>query len=233
MTKNQIEYLKLRESQRANLAQEDLTRARDQRSYLIGLGTLAESQRHNIASEQQAKASLDETSRHNIAGEQLSGKTLEESIRHNKAGEAELRRHNIVGEQYNERALREQSRHNVAQESIGRSQVGASYANITLGYSQLDETQRSNLAREGETNRSNVAREDETNRSNVAREEETNRHNTRDEAISMYKARTDAGYKKGLLEQGEKQLKLDSWKTAFKGAETVFKGIGTIVPLMK
>lgn len=231
MTKNQIEYLKLRESQRANLAQEDLTRLRDQRSYVINLGTLAESQRHNIASEQQAKASLDETSRHNLVGEQISGKSLEETVRHNKAGESELKRHNIAGEQYNERALQEQSRHNVAQESIGRSQVGATYANIALGYQQLGETKRSNLARENETYRSNVARETEMNRSNVAREEETYRHNTQEEYLTRYRDRNDAAYKRGQLEQGEERLTLDAWKTGIQGAETLLKAAGLLIPL--
>lgn len=213
MTKNQIEYLKLRESQRANLAQEDLTRLRDQRSYAINLGTLAESQRHNVATEQQARASLDETSRHNLAGEQ------------------ELKRHNIAGEQYNERALQEQSRHNAAQESIGRSQVGATYASIALGYQQLGETQRANLAREAETNRSNVARETEMNRSNVAREEETHRHNTQDEYNAKYRARNDAAYQRGQLEQGEERLTLDAWKTGIEGLGTLVKAAGLLIPL--
>lgn len=222
MTKNQIEYLKLRETQRANLAQEELTRTRDSRSYEIGLGTLAESQRHNRATEEQARVSLDETARHNLAGEQLTRSSLDESIRHNQAVEQEAARHNKVGESYNERALKESSRHNLAQEQIGRSQVGASYANITLGYSQLDET-----------NRANVARETETNRSNVARETETERHNQKGESIDMYRNRNEAKYKRDLIKQGEQQLKLDTWKTAFQGANTIFKGIGTVVPLLK
>lgn len=222
MTKNQIEYLKLRETQRSNLAQEDLTRTRDSRSYEIGLGTLAESQRHNRATEEQARVSLDETARHNLAGEQLTRSSLDESIRHNQAVELEAARHNKVGESYNERALKESSRHNLAQEQIGRSQVGASYANITLGYSQLDET-----------NRANVARETETNRSNLVRESETQRHNEKGEAIDMYRNRNEAKYKRDLIRQGQQQLYLDSWKTAFQGANTVFKGISTVVPLLK
>lgn len=222
MTKNQIEYLKLRETQRSNLAQEELTRTRDSRSYEIGLGTLAESQRHNRATEEQARVSLDETARHNLAGEQLTRSSLDESIRHNQAVELEAARHNKVGESYNERALKESGRHNLAQEQIGRSQVGASYANITLGYSQLDET-----------NRSNVARETETNRSNLARESETERHNQKGEAIDMYRNRNEAKYKRDLIRQGDQQLKLDTWKTAFQGANTIFKGIGTVVPLLK
>lgn len=222
MTKNQIEYLKLRETQRANLAQEDLTRSRDSRAYEVSLGTLAESQRHNRATEIQARLSLDETSRHNLAGEVLTRGNLDESIRHNQAVEKEASRHNKVGESYNERALSESRRHNVAQEAIGRSQVGASYANVNLGYSQL-----------AETSRANVARETENTRSNIAREDENQRHNQATEAANMYRNRNDAGYQRGTLRQGDKKIKLDTWNTAFEGVNTVFKGIKTIVPLLK
>lgn len=233
MTKNQIEYLKLRESQRANLAQEDLIRTRDQRSYAIGLGTLAESQRHNMVTESQARASLDETSRHNVAGEKQAQLNLEETTRHNKATEEEMRRHNVVGERYNVDYLKESGRHNRAQEAIGRLQIGASYANISLGYQQLGETKRANQAREYETNRSNVAREEETTRSNIARETETNRSNTSQEAISMFRNRSEAQYKRDLTRQGDQQLTLDTWKTGFKGVDTLLKGAEVLVPLMK
>lgn len=222
MTKNQIEYLKLRESQRANLAQEGLTRARDQRSYEIGLKTLAESSRHNLATEEQARASLDETSRHNLAGEGQAQRSLDESVRHNKATEQEMQRHNIVGEQYNAKYLAETGRHNVAQEAIGRSQVGASFANITLGYQQL-----------GETQRSNQAREQETNRSNVAKETEISRHNKAGEAIDMYRNRNESQYKRDSIRQGDRKLTLDAWKTGIDGVGTLLKGVGTFIPLIK
>lgn len=222
MTKNQIEYLKLRETQRSNLAQEDLTRARDSRSYEIGLGTLTESQRHNRATEEQARVSLDETARHNLAGERLTRSSLDEGIRHNQAVEAEAARHNKVGESYNERALKESGRHNLAQEQIGRSQVGASYANINLGYSQLSEQARAN-----------VARETENTRSNMAREQETVRHNQQGEAIDMFRNRSEAKYKRDITKQGDKKITLDTWKTGFEGANTIIKGIGTVLPLLK
>lgn len=222
MTKNQIEYLKLRETQRSNLAQEDLTRSRDSRTYEIGLGTLAESQRHNRATESQARLSLDETARHNLAGEALTRSSLDESIRHNQAVETEASRHNKVGESYNERVLSESRRHNVSQEAIGRSQVGASFANINLGYSQLAEASRANIARETENTRSNIAREDENLR-----------HNQATEAANMYRNRNDAYYQRGTLKQGDKRITLDTWNTAFEGANTIFKGIKTVVPLLK
>lgn len=46
-----------------------------------------------------------------------------------------------------------------------------------LAYWDLQESKRSNLARETETNRNNVAVENETKRANLAREKETNRSN--------------------------------------------------------
>lgn len=176
---------------------------------------------------------MDETSRHNVAGEGQAQRSLEESIRHNKATEEEAKRHNIVGEQYDVKALNETGRHNRAQEMIGRSQVGASYANITLGYQQLGETERSNLARETETNRSNVARETENTRSNTAREEETLRHNRTGEAIDMYRNRSEAQYRRDLIRQGGKKLQLDAWKTGVQTADTIIKGVGTFIPLLK
>lgn len=59
-----------------------------------------------------------------------------------------------------------------------------------IAYWNLQETERSNLARESETHRSNVANETETNRSNLARETETNRANL----------------------AKEKQNRIDSWR---------------------
>lgn len=57
-----------------------------------------------------------------------------------------------------------------------------------INYWSLQETKRSNLAREEETNRSNLAKEKETNRSNLASEFETNRHNLVSEGIGQQQA---------------------------------------------
>lgn len=52
-----------------------------------------------------------------------------------------------------------------------------------IAYWNLQESKRSNLAKELEMNRSNVAKELETNRSNVAKEKETHRSNRQKEKI--------------------------------------------------
>lgn len=149
MTKNQIEYGKLLETSRNNQVIEDLTRKRDRANLELGRGTLAESVRHNKATESQAVAMLGETSRSNRAKEELQAQAQSEAARHNVASEtlqhgqlAETRRSNVAREVETQRA-------NLARES---------------------ETTRSNLAREAETTRSNLARESETNRSNLANE---------------------------------------------------------------
>lgn len=126
MTRNQIEYQRLLETKRANLAQEALTSARDAVNAEVSRGTLAESKRHNVAYEA-------EVSRHNIA-------TESETVRHNVAVENQAReelgikqatldetkRHNVAGEGLTAAQLEESKRHNIAQESIGRTQAAAS-----------------------------------------------------------------------------------------------------------
>lgn len=71
MTRNQIDYLKLLETQRNNKAIERLTEARDQVNRDLGFATLGETTRHNYATEQHNRSVLDETIRHNVFGEQL------------------------------------------------------------------------------------------------------------------------------------------------------------------
>lgn len=92
MTRNQIDYLKLqeekqhnrnveKETQRTNLANEELIRKRD-------LGTLGLRQ-----------AELTETQRHNMYGEKISLALGDETKRSNQAKEAENYRHNYANEQ--------------------------------------------------------------------------------------------------------------------------------------
>lgn len=119
MTKNQIEYMKVLESQRANRATEALTASRDKTNRELGLGTLAETSRHNKATEQQQYAVLGESKRHNVATEALGQATLSEQQRHAIATETE------------------QHRANVAKEGLTAQQ-------INLGQSQLAETKRHN-----------------------------------------------------------------------------------------
>lgn len=131
MTKNQIEYAKLREAMRSNLAGEDLTRKRDLAARELGINTLAESTRHN-----QAVELLD------------SGK-LNETVRSNLAKESETKRSNLAREL-------ETERHQKAAEAID---IGKTTATTASRAAELLELHRSNLARETETARHNLAME--------------------------------------------------------------------------
>lgn len=163
MTRNQIEYLKYKESQRSNLRQEELTAARDTTARELGFGTLAETTRHNRASEAHNTQVLGETQRHNLAQEFHNSRVLGEQIRSNFAREELQRVANAEVTRSNMAREAETSRHNQEVESQGRVQ-------LRLSEQSLGETRRSNLAREQETYRSNIARESETHRANIASE---------------------------------------------------------------
>lgn len=105
---------------------------------------------------------------------------------------AEDVRRNAETERQGRQSLAEAARHNAATERLSDRQIALGYAQVGLGYSQLAETKRANLAREllgtsqlSETIRSNTAKETETNRSNVAKETETNRHNVQTEVTDI------------------------------------------------
>lgn len=154
MTKNQIEYLKLLETQRSNKATEEINRSRAATDREIGLGQLAETQRHNIAGEQQQVAILGETQRHNVVSEQLQSTSISEAMRSNRAQEEISLKRQLEDERSNRAREAETERSNRSRER---------------------ETERSNRAQEAEYHRSNLAREEETHRTNVANEVIRNR----------------------------------------------------------
>lgn len=84
-------------------------------SMQVEYSKLKESQRHNLAMEQQARAELTETHRANVVRESLSRDELNEQIRHAIASETETYRHNSVSEQ-------EITAHNRATEQLMRDQ---------------------------------------------------------------------------------------------------------------
>lgn len=86
----------------------------------------------------------------------------------------ETQRANLEKERQGRDTITETARHNVANEEVA-------LGNLEVSRGTLDESVRSNKAREYETNRSNVAKEFEMHRSNVARENETHRSNVVDE----------------------------------------------------
>lgn len=90
----------------------------------------------------------------------------------------ETLRSNMANENLKKEQNVETARHNVRTESVA-------FGELEVKRGTLDETIRSNVAREKETNRSNIAREAETYRSNIARERETHRSNTANESIAL------------------------------------------------
>lgn len=105
MTKNQIEYLKLLESQRANRAGEQETARANLERERQGVIQLGETERSNRARE-------GETNRHNLETERIS-----------YLGQAETERANRVRESQKDIELAEQSRANRAKEDISRLQL--------------------------------------------------------------------------------------------------------------
>lgn len=112
MTRNQIEYNKLLEQQRANRAQEEIRRSRDAADIQLGHAQLEEVGRHNVATEQLQLSSLDETSTHNRETERIS-----------LLGQQEQQRHNIATESLTGRSLSEQQRSNQAREQQARAEL--------------------------------------------------------------------------------------------------------------
>lgn len=179
MTRNQIEFAKLRETQRANLANEELTRLRDSRAHSVSLGQLQETGRHNQAVEALDTKRVSEQYRHNLATEILEQDSQRERRRANlaqeqlkttelglKAQEVDLRaesqeethRHNVeteaaksVDQALDAARIQETQRHNVQQEAIGRADVGVRSQQVGVQSAQLTESQRHNLVGEAQT----------------------------------------------------------------------------------
>lgn len=191
MTTNQIEYLKLLETQRANRASEDLTKIRDQGNLELGSRNASETERHNRSTEGISLSNQQEAVRHNLATESLGYLNANETARHNLAGERETNRSNLVREAETNRA-------NLAQEEIGRQNIAAKYADIAnqaamntervnFNYQQLEEQQWLNRANIG--NKSLELKEQ--SRANQSREKETARHNKQEELYNSTFKRLD------------------------------------------
>lgn len=180
MTKNQIEYNKLLESRRTNMENERIRDRANEISFSLGTSNLDETQRHNRVVEGLQSRSLDETVRSNLANEQLKASAQVEQQRSNRANEALTLRQRI-----------EQARSNQAQERLKEMDIlhtdERAKQQVSLGYSQLGESARSNRAQESLTassqgvaqvrNQIDQARVDESIRHNQAVERETNRAN--------------------------------------------------------
>lgn len=199
------------ETKRANLARESETFRHNTVGEKLDLSKLEESRRHNIMQESQQDYA-NYTNRYNALEVERSNKAKEaESQRANLAREAETKRSNLANE-------RELARSHRANESLQSSSIGLGYANLT-------EAQRHNVAMESnatqkvtqdqlfrslaqiETERTNKAREEETALANRNRELETARHNQMIEGlegrkISAQETSTKHGVIQGYINAG-------------------------------
>lgn len=100
-----------------------------------------ENQRHNKATEAQAKSELAETHRANLVKESISQGTLAENVRHNKEGESiswenlkEIGRHNVQQENIGFANVNELIRHNQEAETLYPYQRDKYQMETTTGY---------------------------------------------------------------------------------------------------
>lgn len=126
MTHNQIEYQKLQEDTRHNLAVETETNRNN-------VAVLGETNRHNVITENETGrhnvVTEKETNRHNVVNEDQGYRTIAENIRHNLADEGIRSEYNqITGQHYVNQDAAAFER-NAITRSLG-------YANVNLGYAQ-------------------------------------------------------------------------------------------------
>lgn len=149
MTANQINYWKLKETERSNKVNEGENLRSHKASEALKGRELDEGERHNRAVETTAAFNAMETQRHNIAGETETHRSNvareTETERSNRAREDETQRANLSNEYLKGLDLAEKAKHNRAVESLEDR--------------KHQETIRSNVEREYETNRSNKAKE--------------------------------------------------------------------------
>lgn len=173
MTRNQVEYAKIRETQRSNLEQENLQRAKIQTDAKLGFANLAEASRHNLATEQAQVRSLDETARHNLATEGvareqlleqqrsnlvregLSAEQQSEAKRHNVAVESETHRSNLESEQLKKQSVQVTDWYNHQQVALRQAELAQTAWNqrqaVALRQAELTEESKHNRIAEAET----------------------------------------------------------------------------------
>lgn len=192
-----------------------------------------ENVRHNQAVEAETArdnmARLAETQRYNtiFTGEQ---------IRTNQANEAIRGQTNAINAQHYERLDRETRRSNLANEDIKWSQIGLGYQQLSEQYRHnvanelnaqnvLDESIRHNFANETETNRSNVSSEDIRRTTNLisARNADTQRG-------QLEVAQRNAGYTARQTAANEKSI---ANQNANRTAGTIIAGINAATNLTK
>lgn len=201
-------YAQLREQSRHNLVGESLDTRKT-----------SESIRHNKSLEEIQNASLFESKRHSLELEKLQGLSVSEAARHNLQSESETMRSNVRRESlaaqqlswdmnqfnqqmtYNYANLSENIRyHNVSADLEKQSIAQRSQAvqmQVGLGYSQLSEASRHNMAQESISTRAT----DETVRSNLSRERETREHNAQMELLETQRVQETIRHNKEVEQQ--------------------------------
>lgn len=191
MTRNQIEYLKLREQQRVNqmtaietkrnhvMTERETKRAnvaREQENVRSNQAREAETTRSNRASEYRTVLNLQEQGRHNRSTEDLSRRDLDERARHNLATETETARANKAGEflqsqrnVLNAQANAEIARHQLASEGLT---AAGQYYSYLVGTQNAESTRRQAAVSEQQVdvarrNADTLARNAATNETNA------------------------------------------------------------------
>lgn len=193
MTKNQVEYAKLLETRRSNLANEARDHKRLQQDRSIAMAQLRETNRSNLERERVNVLSLDETRRSNlarefetnrsaVAREKLTRSELDESVRSHLASEAQRRSELTETERTNRERERqaESQRETNARLKIADQEIAR--GSQQLGWSQLMESIRHNTKSEALSRVAN-----EIKRLDI---DERARHNLEDELIAWYNAET-------------------------------------------
>lgn len=241
MTKNQIEYNKLLETQRANLASEEITKRRDEATRRLGIQQLQETARHNQQVELQARDNLAEQYRNNLAQLQELQRShlVSEGIAQQNADATyrqaiETGRHNLATEELTGFAtavsklgaeLGASSRETAAAISAAASQYASDNAllgkqmDVDLGLRSIASQAGLRTAELQETKRINTARQQEINRANRAQEAlksgsllETVRHNWVGERQSEKKISTDVSLRQEQNAISASQLALQRQK---------------------
>lgn len=204
MTQNQINYWKLQEDSRHNVATEGETNRHNVVTEQVDLGTLAESGRHNRATEA-------ETARTNRANEairtqanQIDLGKLAESSRHNQATEGLTARQNAI----NAARQSEDARHNRVAES-------------NQSYSAVSERIRANAdqaLKEAQTELTEIQAQWEAAM-------DANQYRLTDAQIEHYNQQNDEILRK--MELMQSQIRNEDLDAAWRTYEEIMRGLGT------
>lgn len=168
--------------------------------------------RHNQATEKQAVDDLQERKRNALEMESQGRRRLDEDERSHRANESI---------NWYDASTRREAAHN-------NYKLGV--MNVGLGYSNLGELSRHNMAGEAETNRANMADESERNRHNVAFEDINRTGNTLDYMAKSEANSIDRGNLYLNKDKFGHQSKVDWFNVANNFAKTAVDGFKAFKP---